>query len=197
VLMNRVYDALRLGPKWDKTLLIINYDEWGGFFDHVTPPILTASERDVEVTGNDGRLGFRVPCALIGPRVKRGHVYPGLLHPNAILNFFSWRFDLPPIGSRSLISGNLADALDWDNPPRLDSHGYTVENATYGLDCERYSSYPQINPPGPGPTLPLPTLPAPGGLINSVDADHVRELRGLYELAQSLGFWTGPVVFPS
>ena len=190
VLLNRVYDAVRSSPQWEKTLLIINYDEWGGFFDHVTPPILPPSKRDLEVTKNDGRLGFRVPCALIGPRVKRGHVYSGLLHPNAILNFFSWRFGLPPIGSRSLISGNLADALDLDNAPNLSSRSYTVQNGTYGLDCERYSSYPQINPPGPGPVIPLPTLP------NAQDVLHVRQLRGLYELAKSMGFPVGPVAFP-
>ncbi|MGH8456613.1 MAG: alkaline phosphatase family protein [Stenotrophobium sp.] len=195
VLLNRVYDAVRSGPQWEKTLLIINYDEWGGFFDHVTPPILQASARDIQVTGNDGRLGFRVPCALIGPRVRRGHVHHGLLHPNAILNFFSWRFGLPPIGSRSLISGNLAEALDWENPPNPASRGYAVQNGTYGLDCERYSNYPQINPPGPGPVIPLPTVPPPDTLLNGAESDHLRQMRGLYELAQSLGFWTGPTGF--
>src|ERR1041384_4785021 len=133
--MNRIYDALRNGPLWSKTLFIINYDEWGGFFDHVTPPIVQPSSEDAKL-GNDGRLGFRVPCALIGPRVRRSFVYHGLLHPNCILNFISWRFGLPPLGSRSRISGNLADALDWTRPPNDSSRGYTVPSRTTGLDCE-------------------------------------------------------------
>ncbi|MGH8530726.1 MAG: alkaline phosphatase family protein [Nevskiales bacterium] len=202
VLLNRVYDALRTGPQWGKTLLIINYDEWGGFFDHVAPPIVPPSTRDLEVTGNDGRLGFRVPCALIGPRARRGHVCHDLLHPNAILNFFSWRFDLPPIGSRAAHSGNLAHALDWDHPPNLASRGYSVQNGTYGLDCQRYSNWPQINLPGPldpGVVLPLPTLSLPSfaPTVKSADELHVRQLRGLYEKAGEHGFWTGPVAFPS
>src|SRR3546814_16124114 len=35
--LNEVYDILRRGPQWEKTLLVINYDEWGGFYDHVPP----------------------------------------------------------------------------------------------------------------------------------------------------------------
>ena len=38
VFMNQVYDAVRTGPGWKSTVLVITYDEWGGFFDHVPPP---------------------------------------------------------------------------------------------------------------------------------------------------------------
>ncbi len=37
-LMKNVYEALRNGPLWNETLFIINYDEHGGFYDHVPPP---------------------------------------------------------------------------------------------------------------------------------------------------------------
>jgi phospholipase C len=187
LLLNRVYDAVRTSPAWPRTLLIINYDEWGGFFDHVTPPIVTPSTRDAQVTGNDGRLGFRVPCALIGPRVRRGYVHKGLLHPNSILNFISWRFGLPRLGSRSTLSGNLGNALDWDNPPNLSSRGYSVPLGVFGADCERYGGYPQVDLPGES----LPTL------STASQDTHVRQLRGLHDLAKSMGFWIGPVVFPS
>ncbi len=201
VLMNRIYDAIRNGPLWGKTLFIINYDEWGGFFDHVTPPIVKPSTEDAKL-GNDGRLGFRVPCALIGPRVRRRYVHHGLLHPNSILNFFSWRFGLPKIGSRSLVSGNLAEALDFTSRPNLSSRGYNVKSATYGLDCERYSSEPQLNPPGPGPTIPTfaPSLGNVGKLVfgsgEEARSNHVAQMRGLYEVSKAMGFPVGPVVFP-
>ncbi|MGH8528605.1 MAG: alkaline phosphatase family protein, partial [Nevskiales bacterium] len=67
--MNQVYDALRTSPQWERTLLVINYDEWGGFFDHVVPPLRPVSAAE-STLGNDGRLGFRVPLALLGPRVR-------------------------------------------------------------------------------------------------------------------------------
>ena len=36
--MNQVYSAVTTGPAWPNTVFVINYDEWGGFFDHVPPP---------------------------------------------------------------------------------------------------------------------------------------------------------------
>ena len=42
-LMARVYDALRESPVWDRTMLVIAYDEAGGFFDHVVPPVHVVS----------------------------------------------------------------------------------------------------------------------------------------------------------
>lgn len=66
--MNRVYDAVRTSPAWETTLLVILYDEWGGFFDHVAPIARPISSNE-QALGNDGRLGFRVPLVLIGPRV--------------------------------------------------------------------------------------------------------------------------------
>lgn len=190
-LLNTIYNAVRSGPKWERTLMIINYDEWGGFFDHVAPPVLPPSDMDLLTTGNDGLLGFRVPCMLIGPRVKRGHVCHDLIDPNAILNFFAWRFGLKAPGSRSRYAGNLATALDFENPPDLASRSYDVPNGTFGLDCQRFSSYPQIDPPGPGPVIPLPGIP-----VSATDSDHVRQLRGLRDLAREMGFWIGPVAFP-
>src|SRR6202030_4599020 len=37
--LNQIYDAIRNSPNWSKTVLVITYDEWGGFFDHVPPPL--------------------------------------------------------------------------------------------------------------------------------------------------------------
>jgi phospholipase C len=41
--LNRVYEAIVSSPNWERTVLVINYDEWGGFFDHVPPPASAAS----------------------------------------------------------------------------------------------------------------------------------------------------------
>ena len=65
-----------------------------------------------------------------------------------------------------------------------------MPSGTFGLDCQRYGSYPQIDPPGAGPVLPLHALPA-------IDGNHVRQLKGLHDLARDMGFWIGPVVFPT
>ncbi|HVT37403.1 MAG TPA: alkaline phosphatase family protein, partial [Nevskiaceae bacterium] len=83
--LSQVYNALVASPAWDKTLLIINYDEWGGFADHVPPPLAPVSDderNNISPQGNDGRLGFRTPCFLIGPRARKAFVSHQQLDPN-------------------------------------------------------------------------------------------------------------------
>lgn len=131
--LNSVYDALRNSPNWDKTLLIINYDEWGGFYDHVMPPLGPVSDAEREL-GNDGRLGFRVPCVIIGPRAKKG-VSSLQFDPQSILDLITWNFGLDPVGARAGWSLNLAYALDFANPPRTDAPAFEVATGPFGRLC--------------------------------------------------------------
>lgn len=82
-LIKNVYDALRASPTWNETLLLLTFDETGGFHDHVPPPLaprpddLTYSEtapngEKYEFSFN--RLGGRVPTILISPWVAKGVV---------------------------------------------------------------------------------------------------------------------------
>ncbi len=63
-----VYDALLHSDDWEDTLLVVTYDEHGGFYDHVTPPALPA---DDPVAGRYRTYGVRVPALFVGPRVQR------------------------------------------------------------------------------------------------------------------------------
>ena len=74
VFLNQIYDALRNSPNWSKTVLIINYDEWGGFFDHVPPPLAPIPPASATAGDVDGRLGFRVPCVIISPYARRNYM---------------------------------------------------------------------------------------------------------------------------
>lgn len=132
--LNEIYEALIRSPQWERTLLVINYDEWGGFFDHVSPPYAPVSQADIDA-GNDGRLGIRVPCVLIGPRVHRGTVCKLPLDPNSILNFISWRFGLPTLGVRGE-STNLAYALNFGAPPQRRAPSFFVPPAPVGRACD-------------------------------------------------------------
>ncbi|MEI9982594.1 MAG: alkaline phosphatase family protein [Aliidongia sp.] len=146
VFMNRVYQALSTSPNWAKTLLVINYDEWGGFADHVAPPMAPVSAHEASI-GNvdtplnpDGTgmayLGFRVPCLLIGPRVSRGFLAHDQFDANAILNFITWRFGLQGLGIRATTSGNIGTAIDFTQqpdtslPPPVD-----LVDQVYGSSC--------------------------------------------------------------
>ncbi len=52
-LMNQVYQALAASPNWARTLLVINYDEWGGFADHVPPYMAPVSAHEILVGNVD------------------------------------------------------------------------------------------------------------------------------------------------
>ncbi|HEU0196593.1 MAG TPA: alkaline phosphatase family protein [Nevskiaceae bacterium] len=210
--LNQVYDILRKSPDWGRTLMIINYDEGGGFYDHVVPtfaPISTAEK----ALGNDGRLGVRVPCVLLGPRAKRGHVEHTPFDPNSILNMLAWRFGFEPLGVRK-DSANIALALDFTNPPNASTPAFTVKPGPFGGIClptgliggadNPILKLPlpplplPVNVPIPLPNLlpPLPGLDLPVGTASSYPVytasqrrvGHQAELAGLRTLGRQYGF---------
>lgn len=76
-LVKEVYETLRASPQWNQTLLVITYDEHGGFYDHVQTPFVGVPNPD----GNTGpapsffkfdRLGVRVPTIMVSPWIKKG-----------------------------------------------------------------------------------------------------------------------------
>ncbi|KAF5730958.1 putative Phospholipase C 4 precursor [Tripterygium wilfordii] len=80
--VKEVYETLRASPQWNETLLVITYDEHGGFFDHVKTPYVDVPNPD----GNTGpapsffkfdRLGVRVPTIMVSPWIKKGTVVSG------------------------------------------------------------------------------------------------------------------------
>ncbi|MCL4561576.1 MAG: phosphoesterase [Chloroflexi bacterium] len=76
-LIAEVYDALRLSRFWETSLLVVLYDEHGGFFDHVSPPDPVPNPDGkvaVDPPFDFKRLGVRVPAVLISPWVEKGQV---------------------------------------------------------------------------------------------------------------------------
>jgi hypothetical protein len=69
-LVRRIVQAVVASPKWSKTLLIITYDEHGGFYDHVPPPPATKNSPE-----SVGTYGIRVPLFVVSPWVKGGTVF--------------------------------------------------------------------------------------------------------------------------
>ncbi len=115
-----VYQALATSPQWERTMLIITYDEHGGFFDHVPPPKV-ADDRAAE--GFD-QLGFRVPTVIVGPYIKEGHVSSVQYDHTSILKQIEVTFGLEPLTARDAAANDLSDAIDLDrlaagepNPP--------------------------------------------------------------------------------
>jgi phospholipase C len=131
--LNRVYRAVTESPAWSRTLLVFNYDEWGGFFDHVPPPTVSIPEAEAAV-GNDGLLGFRVPCMVVSPFARREHVSSVVLDHTSILRMIEWRWGLAPLTVRDATANNLADVLDFAAPD-LSAKQFRVPTGPFGQPC--------------------------------------------------------------
>lgn len=111
----KVHDALANSPHWDKLVFVLNFDESGGFYDHVPPPRV----EDHTVLPGPGpkpdlkRLGFRVPAVVMGPFAKQRLDQTGPYEHSSVLKMIEWRWDLEPMTVRDRKAKNLADALDF------------------------------------------------------------------------------------
>jgi phospholipase C len=116
--MHQIYTAVTNSPAWERTVLVFNYDEWGGFFDHVPPPIGAVSAIDVAAGNTDGRLGFRTPLLVVSPYARANHVAHEVYDHTSILRMVEARWGLVPLGARDAATNNLADVLDFSRPAR-------------------------------------------------------------------------------
>jgi phospholipase C len=103
-LMLKLYHAVVTSPNWKKTLLVITYDEHGGFFDHVQPP-----------AAHDDRAAFRsygprVPALVVSPWVERAHVSSSVFDHTSIIKTILLRFCRKPDGSIPNMGARVAHA---------------------------------------------------------------------------------------
>ena len=127
-----VVDALIKGPLWSKTLLIITYDEHGGFFDHIPPPAAVA------VSAID-HYGVRVPALVISPWVGQGKV----THPDLVFDHTS-------------IAKTIARRFMSANPPDMGERMAAANDLSMVLRPTPRTDKPSIPlPPAPAPSPAL------------------------------------------
>ncbi len=132
--MDRIYRAVTSSPAWPRTVMVFNYDEWGGFFDHVPPPAAPIPAADAAAGNEDGLLGFRVPCLLVSPWARRGYVAKELFDHTSILRMIEDRWSLPPLTVRDASANSLAGALAAGRPDVRASQ-YDVPAGPFGGPC--------------------------------------------------------------
>lgn len=133
--LNQIYQAVTASPNWKHTVLIVTFDEWGGFFDHVAPPLAPIPAASAAAGDTDGRLGFRVPCIVISPLAKRASVNHEQFDHTSILRMIEWRWSLPALSSRDVAANNLADVLDFTSAPNLAVPRFNVPPGPFGGSC--------------------------------------------------------------
>jgi len=99
--------AIMASRYWSRVALVITYDEGGGWFDHVPPPV-------VDPFG----LGTRVPTLIVSPYAKRGVVAHGLYDHASILKLIEWRFGLEPLTERDRRAAVFLEAFDFGQRAR-------------------------------------------------------------------------------
>ncbi|HEY0794939.1 MAG TPA: alkaline phosphatase family protein [Acidisarcina sp.] len=161
--LNQVYTAVTNSPAWPNTVLIINFDEWGGFFDHVPPPRKPIPASDLAL-GSDGRLGFRVPALVISPFARRGYLSGTQFDHTSVLKMIEWRWNLNPLTVRDQTANNLATVLNFQSPNLV---------------------APQFKVPI-GPFLGACTSPATGG-VPPIDSEET-EWKAIRAIAKQYGF---------
>jgi len=93
--------AIQASPYWGSTVILIMWDDYGGWYDHVVPP-------QVDKYGD----GFRVPLLMVSPLAKQGYVDHTFSDHTSILKFIERVFGLPPVTQRDAGASDLMDALD-------------------------------------------------------------------------------------
>ena len=121
LLIADVYEALRASPAWERTLLVVVYDEHGGTYDHVFPPTAVSPDGRAYV-GPDfafgfNRLGVRVPAVLVSPWIAAGTVDHTLYDHTSILATVRERFGLAsPLTARDAAAASFGANLSLDAP---------------------------------------------------------------------------------
>jgi phospholipase C len=98
----QLIDAVRASPHWNHTAIIITYDENGGFWDHVAPPV-----------ADRWGPGSRVPAIVISPFARKGHVDHHRYDTTSILALIEHRWGLAPLSSRDAAADPLSGAFDF------------------------------------------------------------------------------------
>jgi acid phosphatase len=95
-------NAVRNGPNWKDTAIVVTYDENGGFWDHVPPP-----------PGDMWGPGTRVPAIVISPFAKKGFVDTTVYETSSITALIEHRWGLAALGTRDAVAADLTNAFDF------------------------------------------------------------------------------------
>jgi phospholipase C len=175
-MIHDVYYALRNGPKWNQTLLILTYDEHGGCYDHVPPPQGAVPPDDS--VGEDSfdfkRFGPRVPTVLISPLIEAGTVFRVAadampLDHTSILKTVETRWGLPNLTARDAAALDVGAVLTLTTPRTDDPLAGVVVPvaAAQNLDVSRPSHLQQIHA---ALVAQLPVLDEKGGTHHTMPA---------------------------
>jgi phospholipase C len=121
-------NAVAGSPAWGSTIVLVTFDDWGGWDDHVQPAVAESFPQGTPLAGQPYRYGSRVPCVVAGPYARPGHVSHDLSSHVSLVAFVERLWHLPPspnpdAARRTAADRALVDCYDLTQqplpPPRL------------------------------------------------------------------------------
>lgn len=116
-----VYEAIRSSPNWQKSMLLITWDEHGGFYDHVVPERTVNPDEAAASTFDFTLLGVRVPAVVVSPYVAKGAFDNTVYDHSSICATIKQLFGLGQFLTRRDARANTFDRLASLVQPRLDA----------------------------------------------------------------------------
>jgi phospholipase C len=101
-----IVNAIGNSKYWDDTAIVIFWDDWGGWYDHVAPQVINSFE-----------YGFRVPMIVVSPYAKPGYVSHVTHDFGSILKFVEAVYGLPSLGYADANADDLSDCFDFNQAP--------------------------------------------------------------------------------
>ena len=98
-------EAVKASQFWERSAIVVTYDDFGGWYDHVAPP-------PIDRWGPGGR----VPAIIVSPWARKAHVDSTPYDHTSILKFIEWRWSLAPLATRDALAWSLLPAFDFSAP---------------------------------------------------------------------------------
>jgi phospholipase C len=140
-LIKTVYETIRNSPHWNESLLLVTYDEHGGFYDHVHPPAAVPPGDGVSDEDNVfhhfrfDQFGVRVPAVVISPFIERNVVDGTTYDHSSLLATVEQIFGLKPLTARDAGTSNVTKLLT-RSTPRSDAPTDIGQPAVSGFVCD-------------------------------------------------------------
>ncbi len=138
-------NAIGQSAFWSDTAIIITWDDWGGWYDHVAPPI-----RNSGSNLNSYEYGFRVPLVVISPYAKPAYVSHQQNDFGSILKFIEETFSLPQIDpsvgyADSYALGDLSDCFDFNQTPLTFKAIAATQDASFFINSKAKPTPPDTD----------------------------------------------------
>jgi len=168
-LIKKVYETIRNSPHWNESLLLITYDEHGGFYDHAAPPsTVSPGDRIMDDDNNQNnfdftQLGIRVPAIAVSPLIPRATIDHTVYDHSSVLATIETIFGIVPLTNRDSQAHSVNHLLSLASP-RTDAPVSLPDPPDSGFRCEEDTedtsvAVDHMMRAGRGPAKPGPMEP--------------------------------------